>query len=81
MSRKISAIALAIGGAVMLVSGAADPQQPRRPDQQSHSDCTIGSTEERLECLGREVARQRIEIIMLRVELESLRTPRVVPLF
>jgi hypothetical protein len=81
MSRKISAIALAIGGAVLLVSGAADPQQPRRPHQQSYSDCTIGSTEERLECLGREVARQRIEITMLRVELESLRTPRVVPLF
>jgi hypothetical protein len=83
MSRKISAIALAIGGAVLLVSGAADPQQPRRhrPDQQPNSECTIGSVEERLECLGREVGRQRVEIFMLRMDLESLCTPRLIPLF
>ena len=80
---KVSAIALAIGGAVLLVSGAADPQQPRRhrPNQEAHSECSIGSVEERVECLGREVARQRVEIFMLRLDLESLRSPRIIPLF
>jgi len=78
---KISAIALAIVGAVLLLSGAADPQQPRRRDQQARPECTIGSVEERLECLGREVARQRGEILILRMDLESLRTPRVIPLW
>ena len=80
---KISAIALAVGGAVLLLSGAADPQQPRRhrPNQQPNSECIIGSVEERLECLGRELARQRVEIFMLRMDLENLRTPRIIPLF
>jgi len=80
MWRRISAIALACG-AVLLLSGAADPQQRQRPNRPFDSECSFGSTEQRVDCLGRELARQRGELMMLRFELESLRSPRVVPLF
>lgn len=58
----------------------ADSQQPRRPDRQSRSECTIGSVEQRLDCMGRELARQRVEMFMPKWQLESLRSPRVEPL-
>src|SRR5262249_548632 len=81
MWRRIPVIALAVGGVVLLLSGAADPQQRHRPNRPFDSECPFGSTEQRVDCLSRELARQRIDILMLRIELESLRSPRVVPLF
>ena len=81
MWRRISAIALAVCGAVLLLSGAADPQQRQRPNRPFDSECPFGSTEQRVDCLSRELARQRTDIMILRFELESLRAPRIVPLF
>ena len=81
MPRRMAVIASVVCGAVLLMSGAADPQQPPNLARPFHSECAIGSSEERLDCLGRELARQRVEIQALKWELENLRTPRLLPLF
>ena len=81
MQRRMAVIASAVCGAVLLLSGAADPQQPPRPPQPPYGECVIGSVEERLDCLGRELARQRLEMRALKWELENMMIPRVVPLF